>query len=41
LSYVYKISQQSFQDSILENVKRTDLRSNEHFELADYLRKTY
>jgi hypothetical protein len=41
LSYVYKISQQSFQDSILENVKRTDLRANEHFELANYLRKEY
>jgi hypothetical protein len=41
LSYVYKISQQSFTDAILENVKRTDLRANEHFELAEYLRKTY
>lgn len=41
LSYVYKISQQSFQDSILENVKRTDLRANEHFELANYLRTKY
>jgi len=41
LSYVYKISQQSFTDKILENVKRTDLRANEHFELAEYLRKNY
>lgn len=38
LSYAYKISQQSFTASILDNIKRTDLRSNEHFELADYLR---
>jgi len=41
LSYVYKISQQSFNDQILKNVKRTDLRDNEHFELADYLRKMF
>ena len=41
LSYVYKISQQSFNDQILANVKRTDLRSNEHFELANYLRTTF
>ena len=41
LSYVYKISQQSFHDDVLVNVKRTDLRANEHFELADHLRKTY
>jgi radical SAM superfamily enzyme YgiQ (UPF0313 family) len=41
LSYVYKISQQSFNDQILKNVKRTDLRSNEHFELADYLRTEF
>jgi len=38
LSYAYKISQQSFTPEILENIKRTDLRANEHFELADYLR---
>lgn len=41
LSYVYKISQQSYNDKILENVKRSDLRANEHFELAEYLRKNY
>ena len=41
LSDVYKISQQSFHDDVLINVKRTDLRANEHFELADYLRKNY
>lgn len=41
LSYVYKISQQSFNVDILKNVKRTDLRANEHFELADYLRNNY
>ncbi len=41
LSYVYKISQQSFSEEILKNVKRTDLRANEHFELSEYLRKKY
>jgi putative methyltransferase len=41
LSYVYKISQQSFNTQILENIKRTDLRENEHWELANYLRQTY
>ena len=41
LSYSYKISQQSFNDEILENVKRTDLRSTEHFELAKYLYERY
>ena len=41
LSYVYKISQQSFNNKILENIKRTDLRENEHWELANYLRHNY
>jgi hypothetical protein len=41
LSQVYKISQQSFNDDILKNVKRTDLRANEHFELAEFMRTTY
>ena len=41
LSYVYKISQQSFNTQILDNIKRTDLRDNEHWELANYLRHTY
>ena len=41
LSYVYKISQQSFTQEILDNVKRTDFRENEHFELAEYLRTNY
>jgi putative methyltransferase len=41
LSYVYKISLQSFDTKILDNVKRTDLRSTEHWELATYLRETY
>jgi putative methyltransferase len=41
LSYVYKISLQSFDPKILENVKRTDLRSHEHWELANWLRETY
>ena len=41
LSYVYKISQQSFNNKILENIKRTDLRDNEHWELANHLRKNY
>lgn len=41
LSYVYKISQQSFNNTVLENVNRTDLRYNEHFELAKFLRDTY
>lgn len=41
LSYIYKISLQSFDTKILENVKRTDLRSHEHWELANWLRETY
>ena len=41
LSYVYKISQQSFNETILENIKRTDLRENEHWDLANYLRTNY
>lgn len=41
LSELYKISQQSFNHKILDNIKRTDLRDNEHFELANYLRKNY
>jgi hypothetical protein len=41
LSYTYKISQQSFNSDILDNIKRTDLRANEHFELADYLRTEF
>jgi putative methyltransferase len=41
LSYFYKISQQSFNHDILQNIKRTDLRDNEHFDLARYLRKKF
>lgn len=41
LSYYYKISQQTFDHKILDNIKRTDLRSNEHWELSKYLRKKY
>lgn len=41
MSYLYKISQQSFDSEILENIKRTDLRTNEHWELSRYLRKKY
>lgn len=41
MSYVYKISQQSFDSEILQNIKRTDLRTNEHWELSRYLRKKY
>jgi hypothetical protein len=41
LSYIYKISSQTFDKDILDNIKRTDLRSSEHWELANYLRKKY
>lgn len=41
MSYVYKISQQTFDLEILNDIKRTDLRSNEHWDLAQYLRKNY
>jgi putative methyltransferase len=41
LSNFYKISQQSFSDEVLSNVKRTDLSDSESFELALYLRDTY
>jgi len=41
LSYFYKISQQTFDHKILDNIKRTDLRSNEHWELSKYLREKY
>lgn len=41
LSYLYKISVQSFDQETLNNIKRTDLRKEEHWELADYLRDTY
>lgn len=41
MSYVYKISQQTFDHEILDNIKRTDLRSNEHWDLASYLRDNY
>lgn len=41
MSYVYKISQQTFDHEILDNIKRTDLRSNEHWDLSRYLRTKY
>jgi putative methyltransferase len=41
MSYVYKISQQTFDHEILDNIKRTDLRSNEHWELSKYLRDNH
>lgn len=41
LSYVYKISIQSFNRDVLKNVKRTDLRIDEHWELSEYLKKNY
>lgn len=41
MSYVYKISQQTFDYEILDNIKRVDLRTNEHWELSKYLRKKY
>jgi putative methyltransferase len=41
MSHVYKISQQTFDHEILDNIKRTDLRSNEHWDLARYLRDNY
>lgn len=41
LSYKYKQSQQSFHKDILENIKRTDIRADEHKEISDYLQENY
>ena len=41
LSYLYKISVQSTDAETLANIKRTDLREDEHWQLADWLRDTY
>jgi len=41
LSYVYKISVQSFNEEVLSDIKRVDLRAEEHWELADYLKDKY
>ena len=38
LSCTYKISQQSFHQNILDNIKRTDLRHEQHFEIANYVK---
>jgi len=41
LSCTYKISQQSFHQHILDNIKRTDLRHEQHFEIANYVRTKF
>lgn len=41
LSDYYKISQQSFHPHILKNVKRTDLRYDEHLGLATYMAERF
>jgi putative methyltransferase len=41
LSYVYKISVQTFNQQVLDNIKRVDLRAEEHWELANYLQTNY
>jgi hypothetical protein len=41
LSYTYKISVQTFNEQVLANIKRVDLRAEEHWELADYLQSRY
>lgn len=41
LSNYYKISQQSFHKHILDNVKREDLRFDQHFKLAEYVRQVF
>ena len=41
LSDYYKISQQSFHKHILNNVKREDLRFEQHFELAEYVKESF
>ena len=37
----HKISVQTFDKSILDNIKRTDLRVEEHWELANYMEENY
>lgn len=39
ISNYYKISIQTFDSKIMQHIKRTDLRFNEHWELAKYLRE--
>lgn len=41
LSYLYKTSVQSTDPETLANIKRTDLREDEHWQLADWLRDSY
>lgn len=41
LSAHHKISIQSFDQDVLKNIKRTDLRANEHWEIADYMKENY
>jgi hypothetical protein len=41
LSYKYKQSQQSFHEEILDNIKRTDIRAEEHKEISNFLQKKY
>jgi hypothetical protein len=41
LSLYYKISQQSFHQEVLDNVKRKDLRYDEHFKIATYMREKF
>lgn len=41
MSDFYKISVQSFHQDVLDNIKRTDLRKEEHWELQQYLKDTY
>lgn len=41
LSYKYKQSQQSFHKDILDNIKRTDIRADEHKQISNYLKKNY
>jgi len=41
MSNHYKISIQSFHEDVLKNIKRTDLRKEEHWRLSDYLKKKY
>lgn len=41
MSDFYKISIQTFDREVLENIKRTDLRKEEHWELQQFLKDTY
>jgi putative methyltransferase len=41
MSEFYKISVQSFDSEVLKNIKRTDLRKEEHWELREFLKNNY